>query len=344
MSRIIKVGLAGFGLSGRYFHAPFLAVHPGFRVDTVVSTNASLVQQFDDSIVVTNNFEQLLQTDDIELIFVCTPNHLHFSYAKAALDAGKNVVIEKPFANNQKDAETLAELADKKGLLLTAYQNRRWDADFLTIQQLITDGLLGDIVEYEAYFDRYRPEVLLNTWKERPEAGAGNLYNLGPHLADQALTLFGLPRYVSAIIKTIRKGGFADDYFDIRLDYEDKQVRLHASLLASNNDLRYKIHGTKASFLKNGLDIQEDTLKTNQLPNTDDWGQEPQSQWGQLWTNGEKTIIPSLAGNYSPFYANLYEAIVNKTALYVTPQQAIATTRTIDLAFESSRTGKRLSF
>ncbi|AEI51274.1 oxidoreductase [Runella slithyformis] len=344
MSSILNVGLIGFGLSGRYFHAPFLKVNPRFNLTKVVTRNAAAVHEFDPAIEIVDSAEALLADASIDLVFVCTPNDLHFPYAKAALEAGKHVVIEKPFTNTTAEADALISLAKEKNLIVSAYQNRRWDADFLTIQQLLQDGSLGDIIEFEGHFDRYRPEVAQGTWKEVAAAGAGTLYNLGPHLIDQALVLFGTPQKVTATIKIIRPGGETDDYFDIRLDYADKSVILKASLVVFENGLRYVIHGTKGSFIKSGLDIQEDTLRKNILPNTEDWGQEPESQFGTLYTEAGKTIVPTLPGHYTPFYDNIYEAIAEGKELIVKPQHARNTTRVMELAIESSQLGKTMVF
>lgn len=341
---VLNVGLIGFGLSGRYFHAPFLKVSPHFNLKKVVTRNSAAVHEFDPTIEVVSSAEELLSDASIDLVFVCTPNDLHFSYAKAALEAGKHVVIEKPFTNTTAEADALIALAARQNLIITAYQNRRWDADFLTIQQLLKEGVLGDVVEYEAHFDRYRPEIAQGTWKEVASAGAGNLYNLGPHLIDQALVLFGTPNTITATIKTIRAGGETDDYFDIRMDYSDKRVILKASLMVFENGLHFMVHGTKGSFIKYGLDIQEETLRKNFLPNTPDWGTEPESLWGTLYTEAGATKLPTLAGHYAPFYENVYQSIVNRVALEVTPQQARNTTRVMELALESSRLGKTLTF
>ncbi len=344
LEKVLNVGLIGFGLSGRYFHAPFLKVNPGFKLTKVVTSNSSSVHDFDTTVEVVQSAEELLADAKIDVVFICTPNHLHFPYAKAALEAGKHVVIEKPFANTTAEADVLIALAKEKNLVVTAYQNRRWDADFLTIQALLKEGKLGNIVEYEGHYDRYRPEIAQGTWKEVAAAGAGNLYNLGPHIIDQALVLFGAPESVTATIKIIREGGETDDYFDIRLAYADKTVILKASLMVFENSLRYVIHGSTGSFIKYGLDIQEDTLRKNILPDTQPWGEEPQSQWGTLYTQNGPETISSMAGNYMPFYDNLYAAIAKGEAIEVTPQQARNTTRVIELALESNRLKQTLAF
>ena len=341
---ILQVGLIGFGLSGRFFHAPFLAVNPHFKLVKVVTRNQAAVHEFDANIEVVGSADELLADASIDLVFICTPNDLHFQYAKAALEAGKHVVVEKPFANTTAEADELIARAARKNLVATAYQNRRWDADFLTIQSLFAAGTLGEIVEYEAHFDRFRPEIAQGTWKEAVAAGSGNLYNLGPHLIDQALVLFGTPKTVTATIKTIRPHAQTDDYFDIRMDYEDKRIILKANLLVYENSLRYVIHGTVGSFFKYGMDVQEDTLRKNRLPNAENWGQEPENQWGTIHGEAGKTTVPALPGNYTPFYDNLYAAIVEGAALLVKPQEVRNTTRVIELALESSRLGQTLAF
>lgn len=217
--------------------------------------------------------------DSIDLVFICTPADLHFPYAKAALEAGKHVVIEKPFTNTTAEADTLIALAEQKNLVVSAIKppvGRRTTNHSTTASRRFSRWCHW----IEGHFDRFRPEVAQGTWKEVAAAGAGTLYNLGPHLIDQALVLFGTPQKVTATIKIVRPGGETDDYFDIRLDYADKSVILKASLVVFENGLRYVIHGTKGSFIKYGLDIQEDTLRKNILPNTEDWGQEPESPMG----------------------------------------------------------------
>ncbi|GAB3254594.1 Gfo/Idh/MocA family oxidoreductase [Larkinella harenae] len=343
MSRVIQVGLIGFGLSGRYFHAPFLTVNPHFTITKVVERHRNEAEAFDSSIQTVRSHEALLNDPAIDLVIVSSPNDTHFSYAKAALEAGKHVLIEKPFANTSDQARQLFDLARQKGLVVIPYQNRRYDADFLTIQQLLREDQLGDVVEYECRYDRYRPDIV-NSWKEQDPEGGGNLFNLGSHLIDQAVTLFGVPEAVSGDIRIIRKGGVLDDYFDVKLFYADKRVILKSSMLTIDNSLRYIIHGTKASFVKHGLDIQEETQRKNILPNTLDWGAEPESQYGTLTTPEGHFTFPSQPGNYHYFYDNLYRAIIGEIPQEVTPEQAIAVIRIIELANESSQSKKVLAF
>lgn len=343
-SRILNVGLIGFGLSGRYFHAPFLSSNPRFKIKTVVERTKNEAQEFDASIENARSVDELLSDESIDLVFICTPNDTHFEYAMDALENGKHVIIEKPFANTEAEARQLVEVAKEKGLILTAYQNRRWDSDFLTIKKLLAEDKLGAIVEFESRYDRFRPVPQANTWKEQEIIGGGNLYNLGPHLIDQALVLFGTPLTVSADIRTVRPGSQIDDYFHIQLGYADKSVIVKSSMLVCNNQLRYTLHGTKGSFVKNGLDVQEETLRQYLLPTTEPWGYEPEDRWGSLYTPEQSEVIESEPGNYMPLYDNLYEAIVEGAEIAVKPEEILRTTRVIDLAFQSSKEKRAIEF
>lgn len=334
--RVLNVGLIGFGLSGRYFHAPFLAVNPRFRLKKVVERSKNEAQEFDESIENARSVDELLSDASIDLVFICTPNDTHFQYAMDALENGKHLVIEKPFANSETEARELFEVAKRNGLIATAYQNRRWDSDFLTLQKLIQEGKLGDVVEYESRYDRFRPIVLTDTWKEKQAEGSGNVYNLGPHLLDQAFVLFGTPQTVTATIRSVRENSDVDDYFSIQLGYEDKIVIVKSSLMVYENSLRYAIHGTKGTFIKRGLDVQEETLRQNVLPDAEPWGMEPQNRWGTLFSDDFTGIIQSEAGNYMGFYDSVYDAIVYGKELNVKPDEILRTTRVIDLAFESN--------
>ncbi|MCF0039441.1 Gfo/Idh/MocA family oxidoreductase [Dyadobacter fanqingshengii] len=336
-SRILNVGLIGFGLSGRYFHSPFLSTNPGFKIKTVVERSKNEAQEFDPNIGNARSVEELLSDESIDLVFICTPNETHFPYAMDALENGKHVVIEKPFSATEEEARQLVALAEQKGLILTAYQNRRWDSDFLTIKKLIAEDKLGDIVEYECRYDRFRPVVPTESWKEKSVPVGGNLYNLGPHLIDQALVLFGEPLTVTAEIRSVRPNSEIDDYFDVRLGYADKLVIVKSSLMVYENFLRYNLHGTKGSFIKGGLDPQEETLRKNILPTEKPWGVEPENRWGKLYSEDFTGVVESEAGDYAPFYQNVYDAIVNGAGLAVKPAEIIRTTRVIDLAFQSSR-------
>jgi scyllo-inositol 2-dehydrogenase (NADP+) len=345
MSTIIQVGLVGFGLSGRYFHAPFLSVNPRFRLKKIASSRPEAVHGFDASIEWVATADELFADPAIDLVFICTPNDTHVDYARQALLHKKHVVVEKPFATTENEATELLALAEQQGCLATAYQNRRWDSDFLTIKRLLAEGALGTLVEYEGRYDRFSPiNLSVQNWKEQPGIARGNLFNLGPHILDQALHLFGKPDTVEATVRIIRPNSRINDYFDIRLGYTDKVVRLKSSLLVYNNQLRYSVHGTDGSFIKQGLDAQEERLRLNQLPAEATWGTEPEDRWGTLYRHGEAELIESERGNYTPFYDNLYEAIVNGAPPSVSPTDIRQLARIIDLAQESSRTQQVMVF
>jgi len=343
-SKILNVGLIGFGLSGRYFHSPFLTTNVGFKLKTVVERSKNEAQEFDPSIENARSVDELLSDPSIDLVFICTPNDTHFPYAMDALENGKHVVIEKPFSATEEEAKQLIAVAEEKGLILTAYQNRRWDSDFLTIKKLIEEDKLGDIVEYECRYDRFRPVVPTESWKEKSVPVGGNLYNLGPHLIDQALVLFGEPLTVTAEIRSVRPNSEIDDYFDVRLGYADKLVIVKSSLMVYENFLRYHLHGTKGSFIKGGLDPQEETLRKNILPTEKPWGVEPEDRWGKLYSEAFTGIIESEPGDYAPFYQNVYDAIVHGAELAVKPSEILRTTRVIDLAFQSSKENKVMKY
>ena len=339
-SRIVNVGLIGFGLSGRYFHSPFLSVNPRFKLKKVVERNKNEAQEFDPTIENARSVDELLSDESIDLVFICTPNESHFPYAMDALQNGKHVVIEKPFAATEDEAKQLVAVAKEKGLVLTAYQNRRWDSDFLTIKKIIESGQIGDVVEYESRYDRFRPVVPTESWKEKAVPVGGNLYNLGPHLIDQALVLFGAPKAVSADVRSARPNSEIDDYFDVRMIYDDKVIILKSSLMVFESSNRYNIHGTKGSFKKGGLDPQEERLRKDHLPTDENLGVEPEDRWGKVYTEGFSGVVTSEVGDYMPFYDNVYEAIVEGAELAVKQEEILRTARVIDLAFASQKEGK----
>ncbi len=345
MPSVIQVGIIGFGLSGRYFHAPFLSVNPRFRLKKVASSRPDAVRQFDASIEWVATPDELFADPAIDLVFICSPNETHAEYARKALEHRKHVVVEKPFALSEPEATELLALAQRQGCVATAYQNRRWDSDFLTVKRLLADGSLGTLIDYECRYDRFSPvPPNSQSWKEQPGAGRGNLYNLGPHLLDQALHLFGKPDTVQATLRIIRPNSHVTDYFDIKLGYVDTIVRVESNLLVYHNQLRYSVHGTGGSFIKGGLDVQEERLRQNELPNQEAWGTEPQDRWGTLYRDNQSELIISESGNYAPFYDNLYDAIVNGAEPAVTPADIQQLARVIDLALESNRTQRTMPF
>ncbi|MDR0714046.1 MAG: oxidoreductase [Bacteroidales bacterium] len=337
----IHVGLASFGMSGKVFHAPILSHHAGFCLHAVLERTKSESRRYYPEVVVVRSLEELLADERTELIVVNTPDDTHYELTRKTLEAGKHAIVEKPFTQTLEQGEKLAELAYKKGLMLSVFQNRRWDGDFLTVRKVIDSQLLGRLVEFESNYMRFRNYIQLNTWKESVLQGIGLSYNLGSHMIDQALVLFGMPEAVWADIDSLRGGSEIDDYYHIRLIYPDIKVTLKASYLVREQGARYTLHGTQGSFLKYGLDPQEEALKRGGNPAMPEWGQESEEWWGILNTETEglhiKGKIETVAGNYAAYYDNIYQVLRHDAEPEVQPQQALNVIKLIEAAVESSR-------
>jgi len=346
--RKIVAAMTSFGMSGLVFHGPLLEVHPGFHLKSVLQRTKDTAREKYENIEIARTLDELIQDPDVELVIVNATNDTHYQHARMALEAGKHVVIEKPMTNTIEEGKELIQLARDKGLVLSVFQNRRWDSDFLTLRNILDDGLLGRIVEFNGNFDRYRNYIQPNTWKEETGPGSGLLYNLGPHLIDQVIVLFGPPEAISADIRSIRADSQVDDFFEIYMQYKDVKVRLHSSYLVREPYPRFTVHGTLGSFVKYGLDVQEAALKVGDLPGKPGWGVENEDLWGTLNTeiNGEHVVrkVESEQGNYMAFYDNIYEAIINDKSLKVTPQEALLNIHAIELAFQSSKEGRSIPF
>jgi predicted dehydrogenase len=336
----IKTALLSYGMSGKVFHAPFLELHPGFELMGAWERSKKLIQQDYPSVKSYNSLEELL-ADDIDLVIVNTPVETHYEYAKRVLEAGKHALVEKAFTTTAAEAEELADLAKRKGLKLTVYQNRRWDSDFKTVKEVVKEGLLGDIVEAEFRFDRYNPNLSIKAHKETLNPGSGILKDLGPHIIDQAIHLFGYPEDVFADLRIIRENSVVDDGLDILLYYPNMRVRLRAGFFFREAVPAYAIHGTKGSFLKSRGDIQEDELKAGKKPSLEGWGIEPAEKERILHTekNGEvfRGHIPTLAGNYYELFDGVYKSITENTIEPVTAQDGLYVMKIIDAALQSSR-------
>lgn len=337
----IKVGLAGFGISARVFHAPFLTTLPEYELDSVVERSKNESQKNYPSVKVVRSIDDLIADPAIELIVITTPNETHFPFAKKSLEGGKHVVLEKPFANSTSEARELVEIAKSSGKVLSVYQNRRYVSDFLTIKDIFKKNLLGDVHEFIAHYDRYRAEAKPNAWREQNTPGSGVLYDLGPHLIDQALCLFGLPISIQADIRMQRPHSTVDDYFELELNYGFAKVKLHAGMLVREPGPRYMIHGTKGSFIKYGEDPQEAALRAGIPPLGENWGKEPENFYGLLHTEKDGAIIRenyvSRKGYFGNYYKSLYESIHDGKPVTEKPEHGYNTVRLIELAFESHR-------
>ena len=282
MAQQLNIGIVGFGMTAQVMHAPFLKTNTNYNVTAVVERHSETSKTFFPGTTVLKSFDALLDRANVDVVVITTPNDSHFDYAKKAAEAGKHVVLEKPFTITSTDADALVQLSKTTNRIISPFHNRRYVADFRTMQQIAQQQLLGAIHEYEGRFDRYRPDPKPNAWREEPKPGSGILYDLGPHLIDQALCLFGLPKTITADIRLQRPHAKVDDYFEVQLDYGFTKATLKAGMLVREPGPRYLIHGTKGSFIKWGDDVQEALLKQSVLPTASDWGMEPESQYREV--------------------------------------------------------------
>lgn len=342
MTEPIRVGLAGFGLGGRAFHAPFIAANPRLALTHVLQRHRSDALAIHPGVTLVREFEELLDPSAaVQVVVIATPNPTHAPYARRALEAGKHVVVDKPFALSTEEARSIIETATRAGRLAAPYQNRRWDGDFLTVRALVDRRWLGTIEAFQSRFDRWRPGIASGRWKEEPAPGAGLLYDLGPHLIDQCIALFGMPEKVSADVGSDRPGSLVDDRFDLALGYETLTAKLGAGLMAKEADARFRISGSKGHYVKQGVDPQEAPLRRGERPGGPEWGVESPEQWGALVAHIDglrvEGVVRTLPGNYAGFYNNLCDAIEGIAPLAVTPEDALNTLRVIELAIESAR-------
>jgi predicted dehydrogenase len=333
----IAVGLIGYGKAGRIFHAPLIEAVEGLRLATIVQRRGDDARAQHPHAAVVRDASELFTDTGIDLIVVATPNDSHFDLARRALLAGKDVVVDKPFTVTSAESESLIELARERRRMLTVFHNRRYEGDFLTIRRLLDEHAFGRLVSYEARFDRFRNEPRPGAWRESSAAGSGILYDLGSHLIDQALLLFGRPDSITADIRRERDFGESDDAFDIRLDYPRMKVMLTASMLVREATPRYTLRGTAATFVKFGSDPQEAALAAGGSPRDSNWGREPRDQWGTLIKDGGSETLETLPGSYATFYENVRDVINRKATLDVRPEDAAMTIRIIEAAARSSR-------
>lgn len=363
----IKVAVVGFGMSATVFHIPFILSLPDqFDLRVIVERSAtadkSKARDAFPGVKVVNTLEQAL-AEDIDAVWILSINDTHYAYAKQVLEAGKHAVVEKPVTPTSQQAFELAQLAKEKGLVLAVYQNRRWDSDYLTVKKMIQDGTFGELSEFQSNFDRYKNVPNAKVWKEAPLPGAGAAFDLGSHLIDQILDLFGAPKKVTGLVRNSRLIGHAEvpDSFIVHLHYDaeegkpGRQLPLIATARGSilslvTPQLRFTVKGTQASFIKHGIDQQESQLVANgkdafKLPN---FAQEPAEMTGLLYkleNPGQPEKVESLKGDYASWFANVADALKNGAdKLIVKPEQAAMTIRVIELAEQSSKEGRTLDF
>ncbi len=343
----INIALCSFGMSGWVFHTPFINIHPRLHLRGVWERTKNLAQEKYPGTKNYRSLEELISDEEVELVVVNTPSVTHYEYAKRCLNAGKHVIVEKPFTATSEEAAQLIELAKKKNLKLSVYQNRRYDSDYRTVKKILDEGWIGDLIDMEIRYDRYAPSLSYKQHKETPTPAVGCLYDLGSHLVDQALQLFGLPESVYADIRSNRIGSQVDDYFNLLLYYPTHPVTLRSSYFVREPFPGYALHGRFGSFIKTKTDVQELALIAEKIPGGEDWGIERKENDGWLHTekNGEliREQIHSLKGNYGDYYEAIYQALRNNAALPVTGEEGMNVIRVIEAAFLSNKEKKRIA-
>ena len=341
MADSIRTALLSFGMSGSVFHAPFISTSERFQLYGVWEREKNLAQQKYPDIITFRTLSELLDDPLVELVVVNTPNSTHFEYTRECLKAGKHVIVEKPFTITVTESRELIQLAAQKKLVLSIYHNRRYDSDFKTVKKIMESSKLGDIVEVEFHFDRFKEGLSAKVHKEIPNPGSGALYDLGAHLIDQVVFLLGMPQAIFADIRIIRPVSQVDDYFELLFYYKNKRARLHCSYLVKEPLHAFIVHGSKGSFVKHRGDPQENDLQARILPGTNRWGMEPETEHGVLHIdekgNSIRELIPTEAGNYGEYYEQIYHAIRNGGPIPVSGEDGEKVIRIIESAMQSSR-------
>ena len=347
---MVRVGLIGFGLAGYAFHAPMIRGVEGMELACVLERHTNNAKARYPEVRIARNLDEMLSDKSISLVVVATPNDTHYSYAKASLEAGRHVVVDKPMTPTMREAEELVRLAAERKLLISVYQDRRWDGAYLTVKKLVTTGALGKVTEYESRFDRFRLDSKPGAWREKADfPAAGVLWDLGPHLIDGALVLFGEPDSIYAAALRQRESAVVDDAFDVILQYPRLRATLRARIIAYSPSHHLLVHGTEGSFVKYGMDPQEEILRSPNYPDGLDWGKdwglEPEKNWGTLTRVGENPRkIETERGDYRGFYRNMRDAIEGRAPLEVPPEQFLRTQRGLLLAHKSSAEGRVLEW
>jgi len=332
---MLNVGLVGYGFAGKVFHAPVIRAVEGLRLTTIVRRHGAPDPPFSDVDVV-RSVDDLL-TRAIDLVVIATPNTSHHPIAKQCLLAGRHVVIDKPLTTTVAEAEELVQLGNEKRRVLSAYQNRRYVGDFVTLRKLLSEGVLGRVTIFESHFDRFRPDLRPGAWREQPQPGSGLWFDLGAHLLDQALVLFGIPQALAADLRVEREGAAADDAFDVTLHYPYMRALLRASMLAVSPGPTFAVHGTKGSFIKYGVDPQEEALRSGRTPDESPWDSEPLEMHGKLTTPEGTRTVPTISSSFTQYYENVRDAILGKAQLVVMPEQVLNVMRGLELAVASSQ-------
>jgi len=332
---MLHVGLVGFGFAGKVFHAPVIRAVDGLRLSAIVQRHGAPDPRYPDVEFVRSVADLL--TRKIDLVVIATPNTSHHPIAKQCLLAGRHVVVDKPFTTTLAEAQDLVQVAKQQQRFVSVYQDRRYTGDFATVQQVVAEGALGRVVLFESHFDRFRPERKPNAWREETLPGSGVWFDIGPHLFDQALLLFGIPEAIGADIRVERDGAVVDDAFDVTLYYRHSRAVLRASMLRPPLGPTWLVHGTQASFIKHGMDPQEAALKEGRTPDEPDWDAEPAELYGQLITPDATRTVPTLRSSFTRYYENVRDVMLGTAELAVTPEWSLDVMRGLELAAASSR-------
>jgi predicted dehydrogenase len=337
---VIRVGLIGFGFSSKTFHVPLLCATEGYRITAVSSSRPAEVTAVLGDIDVVSDPKALATHPDIDLVIVASPNQTHAPLAELAMQAGHNVVVDKPFTITVEEARHLGDVAKQHDVLLSIFHNRRWDSDFLTIRDVIRQDLIGRVVLFDSRFDRFRPEVR-DRWREKPGPGAGLLYDLGPHLIDQTLVLFGIPDTVEATLAKQRRDAKTDDFFLLVLRYGEMVATLRAGSLVSGGSARFTVHGDRASVVKERPDVQEDQLRAGKPPGSLNWGLDPDDAILYDGATDDSRALGAVRGDQRGYYVAVREALLGRGPNPVPPEQGATVMAIIEAAFRSDAEGRR---
>ncbi|HEY0175216.1 MAG TPA: Gfo/Idh/MocA family oxidoreductase [Pedobacter sp.] len=330
MNTVISTGLLAYGMSGKLFQGPFIDAHKGFKLYAVTERHDKHADKDFPGIISYDNTDDLIADENIDLIVINTPNYTHYDYAKKALHAGKHILVEKPFTASSAEAAEIFKLAEQLEKKVFVYQSRRWDSDFNAVKSIIASGKLGKLSEVHFRYDRYKAAIGVKSFKEEPVAASGLLYDLGPHVLDQAISIFGKPDSFHKVLGKNRKDTKVDDYFSVHLSYPDSlNVFVHANMLVVDIQPAFVAHGTNGSFIKERADIQEEQLLRGIKPNDAGFGIEARGKEGKLTLidqNGDRTqtLIPSETASYSALFEDMYQSLVNDRPFPVSQEQILA--------------------
>ena len=339
---MIRVGIVGFGYSAKTFHIPLIEAIDSLVLTAISSSQEAAVKEKHPHVSIYESSEELVTSGELDLVIITAPNDVHYSLAKLCLGSDIHVVLEKPMTTTSLEAQSLVVLAKERSLVLSVFHNRRWDNDFLTVKKLLENNRLGDVRYFESRFDRFRPTVR-ERWREQPGPGSGVWFDLGSHLVDQAVCLFGLPRAITARCLLTRDNAETTDYFHVQFHYENLEVVLHASSFSAVPNCRFRVEGAKGSYLKYGLDPQEEQLKIGLTPNDPEYGLEPESAFGRLYSESSSGLLVSEAGCYQHYYKELVETIKSAGRNPVNPSEAMTVIQLLELAERGSNFQETLS-